>query len=249
MPPFRRLAQLAIACVIVCGLAASCIGVSQNRAPPGATGVPDSEIKVCRAGTVAAADGLIDDFEDANTQGQLLEGRDGYWWPKKDDVGSTFGPDPFAPSEGGADGSAMAMRGSGRTSSAPNAWGAGFGVNFLSQKTGALYDASKHAGIAFKARVDEKSTRHVRFKIGDVNTHADAGICKTCWNHFGKDLTLTPKWKTYTVLFSEAQQEPFWGDPRPAVVTPSKLVAIDWSIGTGQDFDVWIDDLTFVDCR
>ena len=177
-----------------------------------------------------------------------MEGRDGYWWPKKDEAGSTIAPEPFAPSEGGADGSAMAMRGAGKTSSGAKAWGAGFGVNFLSQK-GALYDASQHAGVAFKARVDEKSTRHIRFKIGDANTHADAGICKTCWNHFGKDLTLTPTWKTYTVLFSETKQELFWGDPRPTTVTPSKLVAIDWSIGTGQDFDLWIDDLTFVDCR
>ena len=97
----------------------------------------------------------------------------------------------------------------------------------------------------------EKSTRRVRFKIGDINTHPDGAVCKDkgCWNHFGKDLNLTPQWKEYKVLFTEAQQEAGWGSPRPAVVTPSKLRAIDWSIGPGQVYDVWVDDVYFLDCK
>ena len=62
-----------------------------------------------------------------------------------------------------------------------------------------------------------ESTRKARFKIADINTHKDAGICKACWNHFGKDLTLTTEWKEYRVTFSGAEQEPGWGDPRPDV--------------------------------
>ena len=64
-----------------------------------------------------------------------------------------------------------------------------------------------------------------------MNTHKKAGICKACWNHFGKDLTLTPEWKEYRVTFSGAAQEPGWGDPRPQAVTPSKLIALNWQVG------------------
>jgi hypothetical protein len=227
-------------------LLSGCIGVSEKRAPP--PGVAD--FKSCRAGTRPADDGLLDDFEDGNNQATLAGGRDGYWWSAHDTAGSTLGPDPFAPSEGGADGSAMALRATGTTAAGnpTDAWGAEFGINFLSQK-GALYDASKYAGISFKARVDEKSTRTVRFKIGDVSTHPDGQICKTCWNHFGKDMTFTPRWKEYVVLFSDARQEAGWGDPRPASITPNKLISLDFTIKGGQSYDLWIDDVTFLDCK
>ena len=128
---------------------------------------------------------------------------------------------------------------------------AGATVNFLGG-TGGLYDASKYAGISFKARVDESSTRKVRFKIGDVNTHKDGNVCKDngCWNHFGKDLVLTPKWKEYTLLFTEAAQEEGWGSPRPSSVTPSKLISLDWTVKGGLgEFGVWLDDVTFLDCK
>jgi hypothetical protein len=228
-------------------LASGCIGVSANRGTPGAIGGNPADLAVCRSGVRPADDGLIDDFEDGNTQSALEAGRDGYWWPKKDDNGSTLEPTPFAPSEGGAGGSEMAMHAKGITASGDGAWGAGFGVNMLGH---GLYDASKYAGIVFKAKAGEGSTHHVRFKIGDVNTHKDGNVCsKSCWNHFGKDLSLTTEWKEYRVLFSEARQEDFWGDPRPPAVTPSKLVAIDWSIGTGQPYDIWVDDVAFVVCK
>jgi hypothetical protein len=233
-------------------LAAGCIGVSEKHAAaPGGTAAAAAAIKTCRAGTRPADDGTIDDFEDGNTGLANMAGRDGYWYPEKDTKGSTIAPDPFAPSEGGADGSEMAMRIYGETikgSAADGAWGAGFGLKFVSQD-GSSYDASKYAGISFKARVDDKSTRKVRLKVGDVNTHPDGQICKTCYNHFGKDYTFTPKWKEYTLLFSEARQEEGWGNPRPTAITPGKLIALDFAIGPGQPYDLWIDDVTFLDCK
>jgi hypothetical protein len=232
-------------------LAAGCIGVSAKPAagPGGATA--DPEVKSCRAGTRPADDGTIDDFEDGNTALANMGGRDGYWYSEKDTKGSTINPDPFAPSEGGADGSGMAMHIFGETakgSPADGAWGAGFGLKFISQD-GSTYDASKYAGISFKARVDEKGARRVRLKVGDVKTHPDGQICKTCYNHFGKDFTFTPKWKEYTLLFGEARQEEGWGDPRPSSITPGKLIALDFNIGPGQPYDLWIDDVTFLGCK
>jgi len=226
---------------------AGCIGVSAKPAALGA----NAPVTACRAGAQPASDGIIDDFEDANTQLTPEGGRDGYWYPSKDSMGSTMEPDPFAPAEGGADGSQAALHFFGKTVSgdATLAWGAAVGLRFMNAPE-APYDASKYAGVTFKARVDEKSTRNVRLKIGDVNTHPDGHVCKGCYNHFGKDFKLTPKWQQYTVLFSEAQQLPDWGDPRPTAIVPGKLYSMDFAIAPGQpNYDVWIDDVQFLVCK
>ena len=72
------------------------------------------------------------------------------------------------------------------------------------------------------------SARKVRFKIADMNTHKDAGICKACWNHFGKDLTLTTEWKEYRVTFSGADAGAGLGRSAPAAVTPEQAGRLNW---------------------
>jgi endoglucanase len=231
-------------------LLGGCIGVSQTRhASPGASVAAASAAsgaKRCPRGIRVAADGDMDDFEDGNNQLTQLAGRDGYWWTKKDNFGSTV---TMTPEDGGAGGSEVAMHVTGVTTGGKgdDNWGAGVGVNFVSQ--GLLYDASKYVGIGFKAKAGPKATRQVRFKIGDVNTHPDAKVCTNCWNHFGADLTLTGDWRQYDVLFANVQQEAGWGDPRPNSLTPSKLVAIDWTIASGQTYDLWIDNLVLLECK
>jgi hypothetical protein len=32
-------------------------------------------------------------------------------------------------------------------------------------------------------------------------------------------------------------------------VTPGNLVAIDWTIGPGQTYDLWVDDLVMLECK
>jgi hypothetical protein len=223
-----------------------CIGVAQTRRDSAGAGSAVAAVKRCPHGVRVANDGDMDDFEDGNNQLTKLAGRDGYWWVKKDDFGSTVS---MMPDDGGAGGSEVAMHMMGITTSGQGDenWGAGVGVNFVTQ--GQLYDASKYAGIAFKAKAGPKASRQVRFKIGDANTHPDGKVCTKCWNHFGMDLTLTGEWREYPILFSEVQQEPGWGSPRPESVTPSKLIAIDWTIGPGQVYDLWIDDLVLLECK
>jgi Carbohydrate binding domain (family 11) len=261
----RGLPWLAIA--LSMNLASACVGVSEQQsaaapepaaanagaatpAAPAAQAAPvqGAGPKVCTGATQPAGDGLLDDFEDGNTQLAPLGGRDGYFWTTKDPKGSTLEPSSdFKPSDGGAGGSQKALHASGKIATGPDAWGIGVGANLVGTGT---YDASKYAGISFKAKVGEKSTKAVRFKIGDVNTHQSGGICSSCWNHFGKDLTLSTEWKEYTVRFSETKQAVGWGKPRPPTLTPSQLVSIDWSIGaSGQDYDLWVDDIQFVECK
>jgi hypothetical protein len=228
-------------------LAGGCIGVSQKRGSPStAEATTTPLINRCRTDAKPIANGMLDDFEDGNNQLTNLEARDGYWWKAQDDFGSAI---EFKMDEHGAGGSEMALHATGKTVTGGNdTWGAQVGVNLLTQQ-GGLYDGSRYAGISFKAKVAPGSARDVRFKIGDINTHKDGGVCTTCWNLFGKDLTLTTEWKEYRVMFASAEQEPGWGNPRPPSVSPNKLIAINWTVGPGKTFDLWIDDVTFLACE
>jgi hypothetical protein len=84
--------------------------------------------------------------------------------------------------------------------------------------------------------------------VADVNTHPDGGVCKTCWNHFGKDMQFSTEWQEFKVTFAEMKQEAGWGDRYP-MITPAKLIALNWSIEPGRTFDVWIDDVQFFECQ
>lgn len=207
-------------------------------------------VKTCAGALMPASDGLVDDAEDNDNQVQKLAGRSGYWWAAKDDKGSTIDPlGAMKMSEGGANGSKYAVHVAGKNAPAGDmAWGTVFGLRLVE---GQLYDASKYAGVSFFAKAGDKSTSTVRLKVADVNSHPDGKVCKDgCWNDFGKDFNFSHDWQEYKVSFAEMKQQDGWGDPRPPSITPSKLVQIAWAISTpGADFDVWLDDVRFLDCQ
>lgn len=227
-----------------------CIGVSHTQGAEGSADQgppPGSTLKGCPGGTRAADDGLVDDFEDGNTQVIRIAARDGHWFKAADPNGSAFDPDELSLAEPGAGDSSKAIHVTGYTVTAEGAYGTLIGVNLTS---GGLYDGSTYMGVSFKAKADPGMVQKVRFNVGDVNTHKDAGVCKSCWNHFGQEITLTGEWTEYTVLFADLRQEPGWGDPRPPSVTPEKLYSMDWSFKTlGVKFGFWLDDVSFVVCK
>ena len=137
-----------LAAFLVLALLGGCIGVSQTRrdstsTASGAAGA----VKSCPKGVRVADDGDMDDFEDGNTQLTKMAGRDGYWWTKKDNFGSTV---TMLPDDGGAGGSEVAMHFTGITTSGSgdDNWGAGVGVNFVSQSL--LYDASNPLALSLE---------------------------------------------------------------------------------------------------
>jgi len=232
----KYLSRLALSALVV---SVGCIDASKQAMCPAGPGAP----KECSVAARPAEDGLIDDFEDNDNQIAKIADRGGYWFTSHDPNGSTIDPTPFAISAGGA-GSEKGLHVYGQTSSDSAAWGSLVGASFVEQ---GVYDASKYSGISFKAKVGPKSTKNIRFQVGDVNTHPDGGVCKNCWNHFGKDLQLTDDWKEYRISFAELQQQPGWGDRFPAL-TPTKLIAFYWAISPAKSFDLWIDDIRFLEC-
>ncbi len=246
-------------CTACCGCPKSAVVASEPAvspaAAPAAPLTPNAAgavvaVKTCAGAMIPAVDGLVDDVEDNDNQVQKLAGRGGYWWAAKDDKGSTIEPlGAMKMSEGGANGSKYAVHVTGKNAPAGDmAWGTVLGLRLVD---GQLYDASKYAGVSFFAKAGDKSTSTVRLKVADVNSHPDGKVCKDgCWNDFGKDFTFSHDWQQYRVSFAEMKQQDGWGDPRPPSITPGKLVQIAWAISTpGADFDVWLDDVRFLDCQ
>jgi len=235
--------------LVVAALGSGCVGVSQQKADPSAPS--SAALAACPGGLVPAADGNIDDFEDGNNQTNQQGGRDGYWYTAKDSLGSTMTvpAEGFSTTQGGADGSSTAVQIKGKTAAGGDqAWGVELGMNFVGQ--GDLYDASKYKALYFKAKSGSKEAeKKVRVSLADVNTHPSAGVCANCYNHFNSNIELTPDWKEYTLAFEDLRQRAGWGDPRPSNVTADKLVNLNYQIGGGKDFDMWIDDVKFLECK
>jgi endoglucanase len=199
------------------------------------------------------ADGLIDDGEDGNNQTKPAGGRGGYWYTFADQVGTTVVPEAgakggtFAMSPGGANDSKYAANVKGHVAHGQIVFGA-MGLNFVDPKS--AYDASKYKGVSFWAKKAPGSYGQVRFKVPDISTDADGGVCTECFNDFGADLSLTDLWQHYAFTWRKLRQLPDWGSPKPHAIKPNKLFGMQWQVNkAGADFDIWVDDVEFIGCE
>jgi len=234
------------ACLAVATLAGACI--TSTPEPLGGGGAKSPVASAAVGPSLSECpQGIVDDLEDGNSQILPNEGRGGYWYSYSDSFGTTVTPeDEFVPSPGGANGSAKAAHISGKTGDRKNVWA---GMAFALSNPRGPYDASKYKGISFWAKRGGKSTDLLYFRLPDVNTTPDGGVCKDCFNDFAANVKLTNVWKKYTFPFDGLKQEPGWGEPR-SHITPSKIYELQWQIKTRNvDFDVWIDDIKLVGCE
>jgi len=252
--PHPTLAALAIGALGI----TNCVGQTKacpcmDTAAVAAASKP-AELSGCDGKAVPAQDGLVDDFEDDNGQIVILDGRDGYWWKNADSEGAKFTdpPDgaPLKFADDGARGSAKSLHVAGSTKKGSDqAYGVEIGTNLVSTKA-SLYDGSKYVGVSFMAKVGPKSAKTVRFNLGDVNTHPDLGSCKSCWNHFSKNVELSTEWKEYQVAFKDMTQRPGWGEPRPKSISPKELYTLTFAFeGSGEEFELFVDDIQFLECK
>ena len=229
-------------------LAYSVIGVFGCRPNP-----TDPSLKDTPEGAPCPASGLFDDGEDNNNQVLVNEGRGGYWYTYVDNEGSTIDPPAgatggiFSFAQGGLHGSAYAARMKGSISKASVVF-AGMGANFVDPK--GPYDGSKYGGLSFWAKKASGTTPKVRFKIPDVATDPDGGVCSACYNDFGIELKLTEEWEQYIILWDMLKQEKGWGAPHPHGIDTTQMFAAQFQVNDkGQNYDIWVDDLAFTGCQ
>lgn len=128
----------------------------------------------------------------------------------------------------------------------------------------------RYCGITFWAKAAADGRQAIRVQFNDVNTDLRGGQCspsdpKTkCYNGFGKALMLTDTFTQYQVDFSELRQEPSWGN-HPSGFNTASVYGMNFQVDLPSclsdstancvgnpapvAFDIWIDDLYFVNCE
>ena len=133
--------------------------------------------------------------------------------------------------------------------------------------SGVEVDLSAYSGFTFWAMAEPDGRQSLRVQINDWYTDPRGGQCNEangdCYNGYKKDLMLTSTFTQYRVDFSALQQDPSWGNGAngvpldltrvysvnfevalPGCVTDPKAVCAGGPAPVS--FDVWIDDLYFV---
>ena len=226
------------------GIAIFLLACSQFMPPAGAVNAPAAGGK----GQSCEHNAVIEDGEDGDGRALVREGRGGYWYTYVDKAGSRVQPAPnaFKMAKIGARSSKGAIRFQGKLSDKNDSY-AGLGISFVNPKR--IYNASRYEGVSFLAKRGNKNLTSLRLKLPDANTDPDAGNCKECYNDFGVDFQLTDSWTRYVVAFADLEQETGWGNPQPDHIDPKNLYGIQWQFSTpGSQFDIWIDDISFVGC-
>jgi hypothetical protein len=133
-------------------------------------------------------------------------------------------------------------------------------------------DLRAYRGVAFYARASpEAGTTAIFVKVHDRNTDRRGGECdpsvgsdRECYNAFGTRVVLGAEFRRYTVYFEDFEQEIGWGFRPPAAEPDLEHVySLVFQVRTPGGpcdppsvcpgglpeltFDVWIDDLAFVE--
>jgi len=200
---------------------------------------------------------LIDDME--HTDGAILNacGRQGYWYTYNDGTAggaqTPLAATSFLPSaiqggrplgDSGVSVHAARTFGNGFTT-----WGAGMAFDLSSPGGGTKlpYDASAYGGITFWARAGAATQTSLRVNIPEVATDPVGHSCAPkCNDHFGKTLTLTTAWAQYTLAFAGGDlSQSGWGTV--ATFDKSTLIGVQFQVAAGSTFDIWIDDIAFLE--
>jgi hypothetical protein len=104
-------------------------------------------------------------------------------------------------------------------------------------------DARRWRGISFSVRASVPRTFHM--KVSDRNTSSSGGVCTACSDHFQIGLAAGTNWTAHDVPFSTLTQTGV-GDSFPALDT-SALLSLEFSANTSQAFELWLDDIAFLE--
>jgi hypothetical protein len=200
----------------------------------------------------------LDDFEDGEN-GYESNGLRGGWYGYHDGTNGVQQPTAaeILPEPGGLSqaGFALHIRGEGFSE-----WGSGFTASLSNSGAGqCLFDASKYAGLTFWAKGEigpDPTVTVPAYDAGkllllviekDIVPLAEGGNCPAadggCWDSHRTRFELSDCWQRYSVRFEDLLQAGFGfsgGD-----LDLNELLNVNFEVGRGNRYDVWIDDLSF----
>lgn len=216
-----------------------------------------------QAGGVAGSGyDLVDDFEDGDSQIQVANGRNGYWFTYND--GTATGvivpdtqkvpPDVLEPEvtvgPQGENTPALHVK----VDSGFTSWGAGLGFNF-SQASGArtVYDLTPYQGIVFYARAVGATSLHLEL-LTEATQEGTDGKCGVpavvpsasakCGDNFAAIFPVTTDWTRISIKFSDFPlARAGWGAAISAADF-NQALAIQIRGNKAQAYEVWIDDVS-----
>lgn len=207
-------------------------GLDGGGSGGGALGGAGGALSAGRGGDIH----LVDDLEDNDLEILPNAGRAGGWYAVNDGTE----PQSIEVRGPGASGSKYAIysKGTGTT------WGAGVGVSFNGTgDASAPYDASACTGISFWAKSGHGESLEIRVSVPDRHTNAAGGVCSSCWDHLGTDVTVDGQWQLYSLDFSQMSQQGF-GDPRQSLDSGA-VYGVQF---TSRELDLWVDELRLTGC-
>lgn len=206
---------------------------------------------------------LIDDINSETMPGwiPIRDGRVGTWFTYSDGTaGGVAPPAGSAPAlivgaivgwNGNPNNLAAHVSGNGLAVYA----GMGFDLNAYNL-VASTYDASAYRGFVFWGRIGgDSGSTSVRFAVPDKNTSAAGGVCTAaseggasgCSDYFAETIALTPTWKQFVVYYSDLTQSGF-GLPKGLTgLDATEIYSCQFQLSPGAPFDVWIDDIYFID--
>ncbi len=206
---------------------------------PVANGAP-SPVVGCQEAPPPTSSPVIDDFEDGDFCISTLDRRMGSWFTYTDGTSGRVD----ATIVDTDDGKVLHLSGGGFS-----VWGPGFGalLSWSPELQGAcLYDASDYGGLRFRAR----GNANLRAMIATQATTYESlgGGCpdsQDCYDQHGRTLELSSTWQDYELDFCELFPAG-WGGQKPSF-DPATLVMLNFSVQNLQDFELWLDDVEFVE--
>ena len=232
-------------CGAICAPAKACgVGVHCNSEADCESWICSGTTAKCVADTVVvAANNMIDDFEDGViTSLPALGGRLGNWYAYADSSGGTGLLAEATIINRGASKQGLHTKGKNFTQ-----WGSGVGCDLAHGGSDKLtYDASAFTGVTFWARGTGLTSLNVAFPDIDTDKLVKGKTCmEECDHHYFKSVPLTTAWARYNIAFADLSLEP--GDkPAPTAFRPDAVSAIQFRMVQGSDYEVYIDDLGFV---
>ena len=199
----------------------------------------------CTAGC-STTNGLVDNFDDGDNVVRPLENRTGHIYTIADSHGTTITPSVTTTFTGSSPGhSGLGAHFTGHIANSNSTVYGALNVDFENPR--ATYNSSRYTGFTFWAKKGSSSANGaIRIKVPDHDTDPAGGVCTSCGNDFGTNLTLTTTWTQYTVRFATLTQES-GGSPRPPSIDATQLYGIKFQVQTkNANYDVWIDDVTFI---
>jgi hypothetical protein len=237
-------------------------GSAETSTPPDAT-TPDADAAADADSGPPTSIELIDDMESTGVPVGWIDGvntanpRAGTWYVFDDGTaGGVLSPAPgtaasliIAAIPGGRGTSVHSAHVTGNASFTTYGAGMGFNLNSPASPPG-VYDASAYQGFTFWARsLGDAGNVTVRFNVLDRNTAppGSGGVCDggACNGYYGINLSVGAAWQQYVVSYSQLAR-PVFSVPDGENFDPAHMIGCQWQVNEGESFDLWVDDIYFI---